>query len=271
MRNNKIIQHTKETYSAFINRIESAESSKIAIEKDLNYSETNTEKFAGTPDLKSAINQALNGWNAGIEQMQLESISFEGVGIKAVNSYSGGAINIGAYIGNQPQAFTRFKKESTLNLPRLTIYTRLTYSGGNSIEKALNFSKTIVKTVNKLQAENDVQVIGVFESNQSGGVMINEVILKPYGMQLVLNNLAAAFHPSFFRRLWFRHLETSGFDFNSGYGSIVSSLEALQKNIIETSQYKDPYIITPNLDSVRNSSGEFKESECTTKDFEFKK
>lgn len=260
----KIIEHTKETYNEFLTRCETKPRSKYSIDNDKNGAVDNSASFAGTETLQEAFNLTREGWSNGIKQLPLNTDATGNRGWIPAYKYAGSRVSVPRYLQGKPNAFIRYESKTSYNLPRLTVYTKLTYSARNKINKALEFSTSLVEIVNKLQANYDVQIIGICDTLITKGIVLNEIVIKPYSKQLVLNNVAAAMHPSFFRRIWFRSLETTSHEQYS-YGKTPDP-DTVNKAILKNRQYQDAYIITPSLDAIRGSSGSFTIDKCTKDD-----
>ena len=242
-------------YSEFVhyaeNRTRSNKSQRMS-----EYSRTGNFKFAGTHSFEEALNLANTGWDAGIEQLELEDgLLVSGNGVEIQDNVFGSIVNIGNYLQGLPNNMIEFSEKREYNLNPLTIYVSLNYSARNSTKKALKFTKSIVKIVNKYQSKNNVKLVGFFDLQFGDKRSIIEVLIKDFDERFVINNIAFSFHPSFFRRIWFSVVEAEEF-VNSGYGSQTSEQKIHARLLKDTSE---SMMILPRLDDL--DSGNFKEAE----------
>lgn len=175
----------------------------------------------GTKTFKKAVDLAFGGWDSGIKQMELEGGILADVGITFQPNVVGSVVNMNNYLQGLPENMYEMKQEREYNMPLLTIYVPLAYTAWVSGDQAMNYAKSIVKLVNEKQATHNVRLIGLIPTKQRDSMKFTtEVLIKDYDERFVLNNVAFSFHPAFFRRLWFSHLEGESF-WQSGYGSTL--------------------------------------------------
>lgn len=240
---------TQERFRQFVERLRNAKPSEKNADK---YDSHNgSESFTGTPDFNSALDLCDYGWDTGIRQLQADADLMVGAGpVPEFNKYKG-RIHVGAYLAGRQDCKIRFSMPTNVMKERLSIFVPLTYSSYITQKKALQFAQEIVKLVNFLQSKYDVQIVGCFGTSDSTK-SFNQVILKNFGEVIVLNNMAAAFHPSFFRRLYFAHLESQNdFKIGWGYGSPMGI--ASYKRIIKQLGYSfETAIVLPRLNDIDN-------------------
>lgn len=181
--------------------------------------ETNSDKnpWSGTNNIDQAFEMARGGWDTGIKQMELDGGVLADSGTTFTPNVVGSVVNMQNYLQGLPDNMYEMKIEREYNLPLLTLYIPLSYSAYNGIDDALAFAKNITKIVNEKQSTHNVKLVGFFYTVHDSKDMMTEVLIKDHDERFVLNNVAYAFHPSFFRRLWFSHLEAQPFH-DSSYG-----------------------------------------------------
>lgn len=263
MRNNITNAKITFTYNEFIDYVQNTPRTARATKQGHKASEK-TKEWGGVESLQEGIDLCRAGWDSGIEQMALEDSFTAQKYIKRVPSMAGGSVNIGRYVSSAPDCMNTFSSNIKYARPRVTIVVPLVYGAFVSEEKAMDYSLDILKLVNSYQTHNDVRLIGVLSSSHDTDVIEGvaedfiEVVIKDFGERFVLNSVACAFHPCFFRRLYFKYLETTKY-VNYGYGSGVKSSrwENFIKAIYKNSGHK--VIATQSLNDDRQM-GVYKES-----------
>ena len=196
------------------------------------------------------------------EQLKLQDGILADAGTIFEPDVYGAVVNIGSYIQGLPDNMYNLREEREYALPTKTIYANLGYNAGNSGKKAMNFCKNIISKVNKYQASHNVKLIGVFYTKQNGTMFMIEVIIKDFDERFVINNVAFAFHPSFFRRLFFSHLEAEKFIDTYGYGQSQQGDKVADK--IKTFHKKtEEAILLPSLNSL-SESADFEDRQIVT-------
>lgn len=180
-------------------------------------SETNRKQFTGTENFEEAVRLARYGWDAGIKEMELERDLIVSGQVEVIHSVVGASVDVGSYLSGNPECMFEYVDRVERDKPDLTIYTMLTYSGFNDQKDALQYAKKILNIIAKANVSYNVKLVGVFATHSNGVDNLEFIKIKDFEQNLVLNNLAFSFHPSFFRRLWFRYIETKEYR-GSGYG-----------------------------------------------------
>tara|TARA_B110000116_G_C16768965_1_gene552326 strand:- start:510 stop:1277 length:768 start_codon:yes stop_codon:yes gene_type:complete len=211
-------------------------------------SRTGSSSFTQTESFDETIKFATEGWDLGLEEFKIE----DGVmtsGTTHLNpSLAGCMPHVQNYIMGFPQQMYDLYDEREYNLPTLDLIVSLGYAGRVGGSDALNFSKSLVGYINKMSATHNIRLTGVFATKQRNTNYDVIVKLKDFDKAMVLNNIAFAFHPSFFRRLWFSIAESKPF-LSSGYGQSRSNYkESIQKSL-DTSK-SDKVIFTKDLGDV---------------------
>ena len=181
-------------------------------------SETNGKSFTWTNDFKEAMDYAKYGWDSWIEM--LKDDDFIGVNWSLTTEFAieGAVVDVNRYVNGQPDCMVNFIDEIEREKPQLTIYIPLGYSSGIGQKNAQIYLKKALKIVFEQMVKYDVRVYGYFLNAQAGEVIeFTNIKLKDFGQQVVLNNFAFAFHPSFFRRLWFKYIETKDYISEGSY------------------------------------------------------
>ncbi len=115
-----------------------------------------------------------------------------------------------------------------------------------------------------MKSNYNVRVIGVFEStyhNNGGFIGVENIVIKDFDERLILNSIAFAFHPSFFRRLQFRLCEI----LSRGYGGSHST-EKILNRLRTTEMTGDKSVMIPSLNSL--DTGKFQDSEVERVNFQ---
>lgn len=245
MSTDEIDFHRFDSYREYVSLVAEA-----TVHPDANYcnpkegSRTKNSKFTGTKDFPEAIKTAREGWDYGLDQLPIKDGLLADAGIYMNNSVAGALPNIPAYIDGQPEDMFMFNDTTDYNLPELTIYVQLRYNSGWSVREALEYCDNVMQIVNELQSTHRLEVIGVFDKNTRQR-FITWITLKSFDEPMVLNNLAFAFHPSFFRRLHFAHCESLP-HYIDGYGYAVS--EKKVKDYIKANNGSKPAIYLPDME-----------------------
>lgn len=182
-------------------------------------SEENDFDFTGTYSMEEAIKFARYGWDSGIKEMNLEKELLIDGQFECYNSIVGSSVDVGAYLSGNPECMIQFVDKIERDRPELTIYTMLSYNAGKRQSDALEYAKRVLKIIVNANKEYSVKLVGVFTQYHSSKNVdaIDFITIKDFYQNLVLNNLAFSFHPSFFRRIWFRYVETKPYR-SWGYG-----------------------------------------------------
>lgn len=236
------------SYLDFIDYAKNQPKSEKASRLGANDSRKGCFDFTATKSFDEAVELAERGWDAGIEQLDLsEGVLVSGNGMQVNENVCGSLVNIGNYVQGLPNNMYEFTELREFNLEPLTIYIPLTYSARNSSEKALKYTKALIEKINEYQTTNAVKLIGFFDSYQADGYrLISEVLIKDTDERFVINNVAFAFHPSFFRRLYFAHIEAYENCDTSGYGRHIKidiSFEYIKSK-------ETDFILLPNLNDL---------------------
>jgi len=182
-------------------------------------SRSGSKSFTQTNSFEESIDYANNGWDLGLEQFKIE----DGVlasGTTHLNpSLAGSMPHVQNFINGFPQQMFELVDEREYNLPTLDLVVPLNYSHSVDSKNALKFGKSIVAYINKMASTHNIRLTGVFCLKWGNkGRRTQVVTLKNFDEALVVNNIAFAFHPSFFRRVWFSVMESREY-WSSTYGS----------------------------------------------------
>ena len=181
------------------------------------YAKEEANPWAGTHTFEDAVNYAKYGWDAGIKELE-QQLDLDGIKIEVENDIVGCAVDVGRFLSGLPDSMISFYDDTYRDKVPLTVYVNLVYSGMYNGKDAAAFSSKIIETVTHLNKSFNIKLVGVFAVNNTKKTLCM-VNIKDTDESFVLNSLAFAFHPSFFRRFWFKWLETTPY-WNYGYGSI---------------------------------------------------
>lgn len=184
-----------------------------------NSSRSKNKEFTQTKNYEEANDFAVKGWDLGLEQYKiLDGVAVNG-SVDLTPSVAGCVPHVNNYLMGYPQDMYQLTDTREYNLPTLDIVVNLAYTASIEGSDALMFGKSIVAYINKMASTRNIRLTGVFASIQSNKVRVYDFItLKDFDSALVLNNIAFAFHPSFFRRIWFSVLEGKSY-WDYGYGT----------------------------------------------------
>ena len=183
-------------------------------------SRTGSKRFTQTNSFQESIDYANNGWDLGLEQFKIE----DGVlasGTTHLNaSLAGSMPHVQNFINGFPEQMFELVDEREYNLPTLDLVVPLNYSHSVDSKNALKFGKSIVAYINKMASTHNIRLTGIFCLDWNDERRTQVVTLKNFDEALVINNIAFAFHPSFFRRVWFSVIESREYWYY-GYGSNI--------------------------------------------------
>jgi len=247
IKDNSKIKVLQGTYLEFVEYAKTQPRSKRAESEDSLDSERGSLKFTATKNIDEALNYAEKGWDSGIKQLKLsEGVLVSGKGMEVNQNVLGSLVNIGNYVQGLPDNMYEFTELRDYNLEPLNVYVRLNYSARNSSEKALKYTKFLIEKINDYQRTNAIKIIGFFDSDQNSKRLLTEVLIKDLDEKMVINNISFAFHPSFFRRLYFKHIESEEFLDYFGYGRPCSRDKTLSYLKSKESQF----VFLPNLNDL---------------------
>jgi len=207
--------------------------------------------FTQTESFEESVEFAVNGWDLGLEQYKIQEGILVGGSTEIHASLAGSMPHIQNHIMGFPQQMYQLFDNREYNLPTLDIIVNLAYSAYIKGEDALDFGKSLVAYINKKASTNNIRITGIFCSNQSKNVEAYQMItLKDFDSALVLNNIAFAFHPSFFRRIWFSVLEGKSY-WRAGYGSTVEDYKSVALENLQGSK-SDEVIAFKTLNDIND-------------------
>ena len=205
--------------------------------------------FTQSKSIEEAHHWAVNGWDLGLEQYKIEDGLLVGGFTEMNPSIAGCLPHVQNHIMGFPEQMYGLYDNREYNLPTLDLVLNLAYAGRVSGSDALEFGKSIVSYINAMASNYNIRVTGIFASNQSNNTKTYEVItLKDFDSALVINNIAFAFHPSFFRRIWFSIAEQWEY-LSGGYGSAITEYREVAKTFL-TGGESDKTIYFRNLQDI---------------------
>jgi len=216
------------TYREFV---EFANNRQKHSECNKEYSRSDDFNFTQTDSFEQAIEFATTGWDLGLEQYKIE----DGVlssGTTHLNPSLAGCIpHVQNYIMGFPEQMYNLYDEREYNLPTLDLVIQLNYPANLKGSETIEYGKSLVNYINTMASTRNIRLTGIFCAEFDEGDVMKIVKLKDFDSPLVLNNIAFAFHPSFFRRLQFSICEGKSY-WESGYGRSVDDYrQYLDKNI----------------------------------------
>ena len=254
------------TYRQFVDFSEKRIKAQEAQHESSRRKESGSNPWSGANNFEQALKLGRSGWDAGIRQLDLENGVMSDVGVEFSPNVTGAVVNMQNYLQGVPDNMFELKTRREYTLPEVTLYVPLQYSAGNSAKKAMNFTKKIVEYTNELQSKHNVRIIGFFAANFYGDVKrsVTEVVIKDYDERFVLNNVAFAFHPAFFRRLWFAHHESMP-HWSSGYGMPCNHKQCVS-HAKKTHDGRGGSVILPSLGDLTTDCHAFRKQVKTLKE-----
>lgn len=175
------------------------------------------EYFTQSKSIEESKKWAIEGWDLGLKEYVIEDGLLVSGSTELAPSLAGCIPHVQNHIMGFPEEMYALHDSREYNLPTMDIVVNLAYSAIVEGEDALKFSKSIVSFINAKASNYNIRVTGVFATKQDSVDTFQVITLKDFDTALVINNIAFAFHPSFFRRLWFSILEGKEY-WSSGYG-----------------------------------------------------
>jgi len=255
------IKYYEHTYQSFYNDAKMRE----CVDKSRCRSRAKTQKeWFGTANFSEAFNYAQGGWDAGLKQLDITDGETARGGMELRQSVAGAIPNVQNYLQGLPLQMYEYVNPNDYNTETLDIFVPLCYASSVSGAKALRFTQSIVTLVNAIQSKYDVRLIGIVDASHDDYRSIDRIIIKERGERFVLNNVAFAFHPSFFRRIWFAHAETRDY-IDYGYGRPNDTVKQWKENDKLVGRDKALYI--PQIEDAGDGNGRFKYEDCKEVNF----
>lgn len=232
------------TYLEFLEHVETTPHAKSHSEKE---SESkNDSGWAGTKNYKEAHDYAKYGWDAGIEKMESdEFVSVNGIP-NIENNVFGSFVNIGNYLSGSPDCMVNFTDLEERNKEDLNMFVSLSYRAARSGNDAFKYCKKLINCINEKQKTHNVRLIGFFATSQKEE-LVTFVEIKSLDERFVMNSIAFSFHPSFFRRIFFKHLETKEYLSTWGYGRNLEKKRMI-KECKNSEYYRVGDLMLPTLE-----------------------
>ena len=192
---------------------------------DYTASITGTKRFTQTESFEEAVDFAKSGWDLGLKEYKIDDGLLVGGVTELAPSLAGCIPHVQNHIMGFPEEMYSLYDNREYNLPTLDIVVNIAYSAGLNSKYALSFGKSIVNYINTMASSYNIRLTGIIGQNLSHSEqkVFYLITLKDFDSALVINNIAFAFHPSFFRRLWFSIFEGKEY-WQSGYGSPVDNV-----------------------------------------------
>jgi len=187
--------------------------------------------FSQTENFEEAMGYAINGWDLALEQYKIEDGTLVGGITKLTPSLAGCLPHVQNHIMGFPEEMYNLYDNREYNLPTLDIVVNLAYNCGIESQDALDFGKSIVNYINTMASNYNIRLTGIFGQRLDNHNMYDLVTLKDFDNALVINNIAFAFHPSFFRRLWFAVFEGKE-QWEEGYGHPIRDTRKIAREYL---------------------------------------
>lgn len=174
--------------------------------------------WEGTETWEECVDLARNGWDVGIQKMQLQDGVLTNTGVIANTGFVGSQVNMSSYLLGLPDTMINYESLEDYNLEAVDVYIPLAFTAGYSSEDNIRYASAVVEYINELQSKYSVKLIGTFMNDFYPWEITDRIVLKEHGQNLVINNLAFAFHTAFWRRVGFAVIERTK-ECHGGYGS----------------------------------------------------
>tara|TARA_R110002167_G_scaffold234388_1_gene439631 strand:- start:9741 stop:10529 length:789 start_codon:yes stop_codon:yes gene_type:complete len=230
-------------------------------------SRTGGKSFTQTNNYEEAEKLAITGWDLGLDKFVIEDGVLEGGVTSLEPSLAGCMPHVQNFISGFPQQMYALHDEREYNLPTLHIVVNLAYACRVNSKDALDFGASIVKYINTMACTKNIKLSGLFCTKVNGYESTQSITLKDYDENLVLNNVAFAFHPSFFRRFWFAFLESKSY-WTSTYGQVHPNYKYISKTIFKNTD-SDTNIFFKSLSDISNDTTEFSFDTSTIEEYTY--
>lgn len=207
------------TYTEFLDYTQNSKRASSADSSDRQNSDKT--EWTKTKSFQEAMNLARYWWDAWIKEIE-EVMDWIEILWNAEVTYdvSWWFVDVWRHISWQPDSMMQFTDIIPREIERLTIAINFWYCWRVSSKKAMIFLKKALWIIVKHHKSYDMRIVWVLKTEQDDDVIdYTEVIIKDFWQNIVLNSFAFAFHPSFFRRLWFKYIETKEYHDELWYGS----------------------------------------------------
>jgi len=189
---------------------------------------------------EDTLTMARNGghWPEGAEQLQSVSVQdaastlADMIAPEIINDVTGGAVDIGAYLSDDPECFLRVDDEQAQVRPVIRIAVELAVAGRIPAVDAMNRGRAVLAMVEALELQgHSTELVGTFITYQGHIRYECHTVCKQAGEPW--NPSAVAFmlaHPAFSRRLGFRMVELhdeARFMSKSSYGNGSQNISSL--------------------------------------------
>lgn len=214
--------------------------------------------FGETKNLQETYDFAVHGWDAGLALIDDDEIKLNVHGtVKTMNDIAGAVVDVGGYVSGRPDHMVTFVDEVNRNKPELTIYVDIAYSAYWNADRIMEYTLDIMRRVNQLQANYDVRIVAtnvLYCRGKYGELFID---VKKLDEPFVINSIAFAFHPSFFRRMWHFYLNTRE-EIATGSGAGLCNKDKVCDAIQRYHQREygsSPALILPSLQNDKGDLG----------------
>lgn len=277
---NGLVEYVKDVknYPAKALKYSAKNATASAIKKDplagLESRRTDEYHFTGVHSFEEAAEMALTGYDTGIKKLPFnpdELIERDG-GISFNNNVVGAFPNVPNFCIGLPDTMVEIIDDTKLDVKPITVFVDAGMRGGIEMSTGIKLSKFVTEFLNELGAKADVRVFFVANWNitakrTENGVNHMRLKVKDFGERLVLNKLAYAFHPSFYRVLTFALRESwRGCDYR-GLGTSLAANNVAEDAMEDYNCNHLTYFVDgPNSTSLRSAST-YKtfRSRCVTK------
>lgn len=204
----KVMYHRTFGWGEFVDFVMNTSPHDVCKEQSSKREESGETPWAGTDTWDTAVKYAKHGWDAGLQDLR-DYVETDSTLINVEHSLVGHAVDVGRFLTGVPDSMVSFYDDSYRNKAPLTIYTKLTYVADVNGEEAMDYCSKILETIAILNRTFNVKLVGVFDSINKGKTNMVLVNIKDTDERFVMNNLAFSYNPAFFRRFWFKWLETT--------------------------------------------------------------
>jgi hypothetical protein len=171
---------------------------------------TNSESFAGTPDMATAQRFLAGGWSDGTKAVAdgLDRVMTEMAEAPTWSHDVGGAfVDVPAFIAGDAECmWVRDVEEAPR--PRVRLVFNTSYTCWVEQATVVRYAIALAAVVRKVEAEGmDVEIVAIdcksLRGRGSGVDVVSGIEVRKFGQPLDLSKVAFAAHPSFLRRVIF--------------------------------------------------------------------
>lgn len=226
---------------------------------DCPYSPTETYSFTRSNSFEDAMRIARYGVDLGSldKAIQLSEKFEETYQMQAEHGVSGAVVDIGRYLEGEPENMIDFPVLN--NMKYINIVVNFWEPGYMDASIFINKAIAVAHAVDHLENNgyrvNLTAIAYCYHGKGQKCTDLTVVNIKKYQEKMAIGQISGALHPSFMRRLLFRHQEHFVPELERGYGLLIrqsevsSNYKGYKEMLAEV--FTDPYVYLPGTDLGR--------------------